>query len=433
MKKEIINPEDLPESPLNISPAVKVGPWLFPSGQLATDFKNGLAPEARVPLGFPTSKSHIRLQTHLIFDNSRKIARAANTDLNNLVRTDQFRTEKGRISGSTNPSIQDYLDERNRWLDPPRPASTGCPIETLPVKDCVIELDWIGVIPSEGVKKEGITTEKIPAPTAAFGEAIKAASFVFVAGMVAADWKSGLAPPAVRNPNFWYGVDIKNQTRHVLREIGLVLQAAGTSLENVVKASVYLTNLDDIYGMDEVWKEFFPSDPPARSIIPFSIEPGGIPGCKIEITATAIIPTEKLKKTIVTSPDIPKPLLHEPHAVKAGDLLFISGQVAADENGLVTEARIDENFPYYGISSKKQMDVILKNTSKICEAAGTSIKNVVKQQWFHTDLGEFYSAYESWSNVFTKEPPAASIVGVKAPLVSPACSVLLDTIAVAER
>ena len=277
-------------------------------------------------------------------------------------------------------------------------------MEALPVKDCVIELDWIGVIPGNGIKKEGITTESIPAPIAAFGEGIKAADFVFVAGMVATDQKSGLAPAAVRNPNFWYGSDIKNQTRHVLREVDFVLQAAGTSLQNVVKMAVYLTDTDDVYGMDEVWREFFPKDPPARSIIPFSIEPGGIPGCKIEITATAIIPNGRLKKEIVTSSELPNPVLHEPHAVKAGDLLFISGQFAADEKGL-GEAQIDENFPYFGISSKKQMDVILKNTAKICEAAGTSIKNVAKQQWFHTDLKEFYPAYESWANTFAKEPP----------------------------
>ncbi len=432
MEKEIIVPEDLPRSPLNISPAVKAGPWLFPSGQMATDFKNGLAPEARVSKGFPTSHSHIRLQTHVMFENSRKIALAAKTDLNNMVRTDQFRIPMGRLSGSTSPSIQDYLDERNRWLNPPRPASTGCPVEALPVKDCVIELDWIGVIPGDGVKKEGITTGSIPAPIAAFGEGIKAANFVFVAGMVATDQKSGLAPLAVRNPNFWYGVDIKIQTRYVLQEIDLLLQAAGTSLKNVVKTSVYLTNMEDVYGMDEVWREFFLEDPPARSIIPFSIAPGGIPGCKIEITATAIVPNGKLKKEIINSPEVPKPVLHEPHSVKAGDLIFLSGQCAADQNGVLPEAQIDDNFPYFGISSKKQMAVILKNTTKICEAAGASIKNVVKQQWFHTDLKEFYSAYESWSNIFSKDPPAASIVGVKAPLPATGCSILLDSIAVAE-
>ena len=94
---------------------------------MATDFKNGLAHEARVSKGFPSSKSHIRLQTHLIFENSQKIALAAKTDVNNMVRTDQFRTPMGRVSGSTIPSIQDYLDERNRWLNPPRPARYWMP------------------------------------------------------------------------------------------------------------------------------------------------------------------------------------------------------------------------------------------------------------------------------------------------------------------
>jgi len=82
--------------------------------------------------------------------------------------------------------------------------------------------------------------------------------------------------------------------------------------------------------------------------------------------------------------------------VRAGDLLFISGLMAVDEAGLVEAARLNPSQPYFGSAVQAQMDVLLENAQKICRAAGTSLANAVRIQQYHTDLRDFFPAYQVW-------------------------------------
>jgi enamine deaminase RidA (YjgF/YER057c/UK114 family) len=112
-------------------------------------------------------------------------------------------------------------------------------------------------------------------------------------------------------------------------------------------------------------------------------------------------------------------------AVHAGDLLFISGLVAIDSNGVIERARIDPAQPYFGSSIEAQMDYLLTNARKICASAGTSLANVVRIQQFHTDLNEFYPAYQVWQQHLPGQHLPYSAVEV--PFIPvPGCSVLLD-------
>ena len=72
------------------------------------------------------------------------------------------------------------------------------------------------------------------------------------------------------------GTDVKEQTRQVLSNVKLLLEKAGSSLEEVVKVTVYLTNPKDSGAMNEVYKEFFPRDPPARALARIGLEPPGL-------------------------------------------------------------------------------------------------------------------------------------------------------------
>jgi len=72
------------------------------------------------------------------------------------------------------------------------------------------------------------------------------------------------------------GSDVKEQTRQVLSNVKLLLEKAGSSLEEVVKVTVYLTNPKDSGAMNEVYKEFFPRDPPARALARIGLEPPGL-------------------------------------------------------------------------------------------------------------------------------------------------------------
>ena len=84
------------------------------------------------------------------------------------------------------------------------------------------------------------------------------------------------------------GKDIKEQTRYTLERIKLILEAAGTSLDNVMTNTCYVSNAEDLPGFNEVYGEYFSTDRPARTAIIVNF---GAPDNLVEITSTACIPS----------------------------------------------------------------------------------------------------------------------------------------------
>ena len=106
-----------------------------------------------------------------------------------------------------------------------------------------------------------------PRPLANYTEAFRAGDLVFAAGQLASDFKTGVPAEARKHPAFpYYGSDIKLQTEYILKNLKRTFEAAGSSLDHVVKSQVFLTDLDDFAAMDEVWKRFFKT-PPARTTV----------------------------------------------------------------------------------------------------------------------------------------------------------------------
>lgn len=108
------------------------------------------------------------------------------------------------------------------------------------------------------MKKEVIFTEKAAAPGGWYSQAIKVGNFVFTAGVVGADPATGeLVAPE----------NMAAQTEQALKNLSAILEAAGSSLENVVKTTVFINDVDRFGEFNEVYKKFFLNDPPARSTI----------------------------------------------------------------------------------------------------------------------------------------------------------------------
>ena len=92
-------------------------------------------------------------------------------------------------------------------------------------------------------------------PLTPLSYAVKANGFVFVSGL----------PPVDRDTGEFVGGDIQAQTRQSLENVKYVLECAGTSLENVVKATVYCTNSGYFAKVNEIYREYFPDNQPART------------------------------------------------------------------------------------------------------------------------------------------------------------------------
>jgi 2-iminobutanoate/2-iminopropanoate deaminase len=111
--------------------------------------------------------------------------------------------------------------------------------------------------------------------------AVCAGDLVYTAGQVARDLKTGEYLP---------GGDIKAQTRKTLENIKAILEAANTSLDNIIKTTVYIVNWDDYAGMNEVYKEYFHDNFPARATVQVARLNHDL---KIEIEAVAILPEKR--------------------------------------------------------------------------------------------------------------------------------------------
>jgi 2-iminobutanoate/2-iminopropanoate deaminase len=125
--------------------------------------------------------------------------------------------------------------------------------------------------------KEAIRTEAAPAPFqgAPYSQAIRAGGLLFVSGQVAL--QPGSSEPV--------SDAIGEQTEQVFSNLRAILEAAGSSLDRIVKTTVYLTDLGDFQEMNEVYKQHVGELPPARATIEVSKLPAG---SRIEIEAIAL-------------------------------------------------------------------------------------------------------------------------------------------------
>jgi 2-iminobutanoate/2-iminopropanoate deaminase len=108
-----------------------------------------------------------------------------------------------------------------------------------------------------GSVKEVVATDKGPKAIGPYSQAIKANGFIFTAGQVALDPATGQIVEG----------DVAKQTVRVLENLKAVVEAAGSSLDRAVKATVYLKDMGDFAAMNEVYGRYFATNPPARSTV----------------------------------------------------------------------------------------------------------------------------------------------------------------------
>jgi len=120
--------------------------------------------------------------------------------------------------------------------------------------------------------REVISTSKGPQPRGPYSQAIIAEGFIFVAGQA----------PVNPSTNELELGDVRSETRRTLQNIKAILEAAGSSLRDVVRVGVFLADVKDFDAMNAVYKEFFTEDPPARTTVGAQL-----PKIKVEIDCIA--------------------------------------------------------------------------------------------------------------------------------------------------
>lgn len=105
------------------------------------------------------------------------------------------------------------------------------------------------------MRKQVIHTDKVPPARVPLSQAIRAGDWIFASGQLGNDPKTGALAPG----------GIRAETRQVCENLKAILEAAGSSLDRVVKVTIYMKDVDELPGMNEVFSAYFPADPPART------------------------------------------------------------------------------------------------------------------------------------------------------------------------
>ncbi len=123
--------------------------------------------------------------------------------------------------------------------------------------------------------KKVISTENAPKAVGPYSQAVWANDFLFISGQIPIDPATGK----------FVSEDIEEQTKQVFKNLGAILYEAGLGYENIVKATVYLTDMNDFASMNEVYASFFTKDFPVRAAFQVVELPMG---AKVEIEAIAV-------------------------------------------------------------------------------------------------------------------------------------------------
>jgi enamine deaminase RidA (YjgF/YER057c/UK114 family) len=411
-------PTAVPGTDFRFARGIVAGRFCFATGLSGTDYVNGLAGEvARVghPLNGPplSKRESIRL-----YRNLGDILAEGGLDFADVVRVDQYYT----VARAVSP----YHEVRREVFGEHIPPSTSnlhrrflrtgqtVEVQAIACKGDVRHLDFR---PTYDIH-----------PLSGYSPALAAGVFRFIPGQTAQALTEarGLIDPEAQTTagRTWKDCAIQLETDFIVRrKLIPSLEGAGATLETVVKAQVYLRDRDDVPGFNQAWLAWFKT-PPATTIIATATPGFTVAESRIEINTISLASEGATAKQVVATS---VPPLFDGHvtAVRAGEMLFCSGLMAVADGALIPAATLDERQPFFASPFKAELRSILQQAQQICRDAGTSLKNVVRIQQFHSNLADFPAALEVWHEALDGEPIPISAIEVEW-LPVPGARVMLD-------
>ncbi len=390
------------ESPLTTAAdAVVAGPYLFTSAQVADDGVDGIAPEARPHPAYPYYASEIRLQTRYVLAKLGRVLAAAGTSLENVVKAHVYL-----------PDCADFLGFDAAWKEvfdvPPTRTTVGT--SAILVQGARVSIDLVALIPGKGIEKTGAKSDA-PQPLTKKTEVVRVGDLVFTSGQLAHDARTGVPAEARAHPSYpYYASDIGLQTRYTLANMARSLEAAGSTLEHVIKAQAFLTDVTQFAEFDEAWRDYFSVPPPRTTIgVPHLL----VRDALLEIDLTGYVPRDGLELELIHADEHERPTANQ-EALRLGEWVFAAGRVASDfKTGIAPEARGNPAYPHYASEIRLQTRYILRQLAGTLEAAGSTLDHVVRAQVWLTDAADFAGFDEVWAEFFAT-PPARTVVGTSA-------------------
>src|SRR3989441_8334644 len=200
--------------------------------------------------------------------------------------------------------------------------------------------------------------------------------------------------------------DVVKQTDRAMQNLKAVLEAGGASFDDVVKTTIFLTDLADFNKVNETYGRYFQNVPPARATVQVAALSRGarvaIEGVAVKRGGAPAVPG----LFAVQSAQAPRPIGPYSHAIddSAGSFVFVSGQIPIDPApGQLVQGDI-----------VAQTDRVMQNLKAVLASAGASFDDVVKTTIYVADLDDFTQVNETYGRYFQKSPPARATVQMAA-------------------
>ena len=352
--KEIVMSGPAPVGPY--SPAVKAGGLIYVSGTLAQD-----------AAGAVVGKGDIGAQTRRVIERMRDVLTSAGSSLDQVVSVTVFLKSQSDFA-AMNDAYRGY------WTKDPPTRTTV--VSELVLPDALVEMSMIAV--PNGAERVVIHPEswiKSPNP---YSYAIRTGDTLFMAGLVSRNGRD----------NTVVGGDVGAQTKVVLDNAGELLKAAGMSHANVVSSKVYMPDVGPFQQMNEVYRRYFGTAPPARATVKAALAG---PQYNVEITLIA----SSAKKEVIADGRPVNPNLSA--AIRAGNRVYVSGMLG---NTAETKG-----------NTVAQTKETLARIGRALEAGGCSPADVVDAVVYVTDVSNFASMNEAYRPFFERNFPARTTIG----------------------
>lgn len=369
-------------------------PLTFAAGMSAGGliFLNGLMPGwstlgSRSLLAAPQATA----EAASLWEQAATLLHAAESGVDRILRADQFFTDW--------QSVPFFHQVRKQHCTVSAP-STSLLVPGLALPGASMCMDLIAATRDAG-DIEALFPEKLDIPaTSGFAPVMRLGKWVFVAGFMAAHGAgdlNGIAPAAkVPDGHLWKGNRIQLETDYLLQhKLVPALAAAGLDLRHVRKATIGLSDLNDLPAMNQVWIKAFGGQPPATTVIPTSSPGFAIADARIEINLIAHEDTA----IVGTPPQAGQAGAYGPAypaVTRVGDFLALSGAVAVQDDGVAVGSEAPRQFGHRGSAIEDQTAWLIGQFIQLCKAHKADLNNVVRISQLHTDLRDLALSCRAW-------------------------------------
>jgi enamine deaminase RidA (YjgF/YER057c/UK114 family) len=272
-----------------------------------------------------------------------------------------------------------------------------------------------------------------------FAYAVKAGPWIFLNGHEAYDFERGLAPEVEGPPGHRLSgrPPLRREAEYILRRMRAILKEFGSDLPNAVRVDQFYTTGQAVHAYHlarfsefgsyippstSIIMEYFRDIPCAVTLVP-AMDYSSIESM-LEINLIALKNGAARRKQVVEV-DVPALASYGP-CVRAGELVFPSGLMALSRDGRVPAADDAAAFDAIGLAGQAQGALIHSYAEAVCKAVGVPMGNVVRAQYFLTDIRDFAGVAAAWSDRYGKQPHPFATVQVPGPLPSSGAAVIGD-------